>query len=269
MPHTSPSYRHRTHSKNGKRRKLSQNFLVDRRQIQRLIELCNVEDTDTVMEIGPGDGALTSRLVTSARRVIAYEYDPHYVARLRKRFADIGTFTCHHGDAATARAPRTPFIAVGNLPFHISTDMVRWAVRARALRYAVFLTQKDFALKQAGGRGRYTKLVAEAAPLAEFRYLGTVPREAFRPRPNVASGILRIERHGRPLLPAGLLPFHREVVDLGYSGKGGSVAASLRRVFPNARVARALDRAGASRRALAGEVSPRQWLHLTEALAYS
>ncbi|MDI5940869.1 rRNA adenine N-6-methyltransferase family protein [Micromonospora sp. DH15] len=91
---------------------------------------------------------------------------------------------------------------------------------------------------------------------------GSVPRAAFRPVPRVDAGILRRDRRAEPLLPPGEWPAYRRLVEVGFGGVGGGVAASLSRHRPRARVDAALRAVRLDRDALPGEVWPEQWITL-------
>ncbi|MFC4334567.1 23S ribosomal RNA methyltransferase Erm [Salininema proteolyticum] len=247
------------------RRALGQNFLVDNRHIHRFVRAAGIAGTDLVWEIGPGRGALTGPLLKRAARVEAFEIDLNLARKLRDRFRAVAHFTCRPGDFRDAAPPRRPFRVVANVPYAITTDVVRWCVEARTLRDATLLTQLEFARKQSGGYGRWTKLAVLSYPDVEMTFHGRVPRSAFRPRPRVDGGILRLRRHERPLLPGGMRRFYRDLVATGFEGRGGSLYASLKR--GGGQVDRAFDAAGIPRAALVGEVAPEQWITLAKSLA--
>lgn len=249
------------------RKALSQNFLADPRLAERLVADSGVGPADLVIEVGPGDGMITRPLLATARRVIAYEKDRHFAERLRSRLGHHAHFSCRLGDFRDARAPSEPFAVVANAPFGITTDIVRWCLRAQALTAATLVTQLEFARKHTGDYGRWSRLTVAHWPEWRFDLGRRIGRREFRPVPNVDAAVLRLERRPKPLLPKAALRDYRDLVDLGFSGVGGSLAASLRRVAPARLAARACAEAGIARDRPVGLVPPDRWIALFNALA--
>ncbi|MFF0079412.1 ErmE/ErmH/ErmO/ErmR family 23S rRNA (adenine(2058)-N(6))-methyltransferase [Streptomyces canus] len=247
-------------------RALSQNFLADRRAAARLAGLAVPRPTPLLLEVGAGKGALTELLAPRCRRLFAYEIDSRLVPPLRERFSDTPHVHVVEGDFLGARPPLTPFAVAGNVPFSRTADIVDWCLRAPALTDATLLTQLEYARKRTGDYGRWTQLTVLSWPRHEWRLVGRVGRHSFRPAPRVDAGILRIERRPTPLLEPSAQDSWRHLVELGFSGVGGSLRASLCRAHPRRRVDAALRAARLDRAVLVGAVSPEQWLRLHAAL---
>src|SRR5437016_14461086 len=108
------------------KRRFGQNFLVDRAVVDRIIEAVRPSPDETIIEIGPGRGALTSRLIEKAGRVVAIEFNRDLVPALRTQFAGSTNFKLFEADAMTtcfcpAIEPSPTPRVVGNLPYHICT----------------------------------------------------------------------------------------------------------------------------------------------------
>ncbi|MES5818665.1 ErmE/ErmH/ErmO/ErmR family 23S rRNA (adenine(2058)-N(6))-methyltransferase [Streptomyces sp. RG80] len=249
-------------------RALSQNFLTDRAAAARLAELAvpRLRQSPLLLEVGAGKGALTDLLAPRCRELRAYEIDPRLLPALRTRFARLPHVHVVAGDFLAARPPRTPFSVAGNVPFSRTADIVDWCLRAPALTDATLLTQLEYARKRTGDYGTWTRLTILSWPRHEWRLVGRVGRNSFRPVPRVDAGIVRIERRRTPLLDAGAHEGWRRLVELGFSGVGGSLHASLRREHPRRRVDAAFRWACLDPRALVGEVPPGAWLRLHEVL---
>ncbi|MGK8522444.1 23S ribosomal RNA methyltransferase Erm [Nocardia asteroides] len=248
------------------RKRLSQNFLTDAGAARLIVRASGVTADDLVLEIGPGDGMLTRYLLGTAGRVHAYEKDPRYAALLRRRYADEPRIRLYQRDFRTVRPPREPFAVVANVPFAITTDIVRWCLAARELTSATLLTQLEFARKHSGDYGRWTKLTVGHWPTTAIELGARVGRHNFHPIPQVDTAILRLRRRTAPLLPGGQLDDYRRVVELGFSGVGGSLAASLGREFPARAVRDSCREAGVSLDQPVGFVSPDRWLTLYRSL---
>ncbi|EGX55728.1 antibiotic resistance rRNA adenine methyltransferase [Streptomyces zinciresistens K42] len=250
-------------------RALSQNFLTDRTAAARLARLAAPPGVPVplLLEVGAGKGALTDLLAPRCGRLLAYEIDPRLVPALRARFSRTGQVRVLGQDFLAARPPRIPFSVAGNVPFSRTADIVDWCLRAPALTDATLLTQLEYARKRTGDYGTWTRLTVLTWPRHEWRLAGRVARHSFRPVPRVDAGIVRIERRASPLLEPGALPGWWDMVELGFSGVGGSLHASLRRAHRGRRVDAAFRAARLGRGVLVGQVPPGAWLRLHEVLA--
>lgn len=250
-------------------RTLSQNFLADRATAERVAHLA-VPDRGRrplLLEVGAGNGALTEPLARRSRELHAYEIDPRLVPGLRARFVRSPHVHVVAGDFLTARPPRTPFAVAGNVPFSRTADIVDWCLTAPGLTDATLLTQLEYARKRTGDYGRWTLLTVLTWPRHEWRLVGRVGRSRFCPAPRVDAGILRIERRPTALLTgAAARRDWADLVELGFSGVGGSLHASLRRAHSRRRVDAAFRAARLDPGVLVGEVAPDRWLRLHEEL---
>ena len=193
------------------RQKLGQHFLIRGSILERIAVAVCPSPTDLVIEIGPGRGALTEKLLQRAARVIAVELDSFLVDHLRQKYSDEPRLEVVHADvldtdlAQWGRAP-----VVGNLPYYITSPILEQAVRSQAPR-AVFLIQKEVAerLVAKPGNRDYGFLTVQTALSATARLLFEVKPGAFHPPPKVDSAVVLLEPHGRDwgVDPAGLLRF--------------------------------------------------------------
>lgn len=150
---------------------------------------------ELVIEIGPGRGALTEKLLERADRVVAVEVDPVLVEHLRERFAGNSRLEVVHGDVLKtdlAQWGRVP--VAGNLPYYITSPILEKAGRLGAPR-AVFLIQQEVAerLVARPGTREYGFLTVQTALFANVRYLFGVKPGAFRPPPKVDSAVVMLE----------------------------------------------------------------------------
>ncbi|TVL92858.1 ErmE/ErmH/ErmO/ErmR family 23S rRNA (adenine(2058)-N(6))-methyltransferase [Streptomyces sp. SAJ15] len=250
------------------RRTLSQNFLVDPRVVERLVRLARPRPTDLLIEVGAGRGVLTEALAPHCRTLVAYEVDHHLIDGLRTRLRPYPQVRVVRQDFLTAVAPDTPFAVVANVPYARTSEVVRWCLRAPRLTSATLLTQWEYARKRSGDYGRWSLLTVRSWPEVEWRLCGRVARTAFRPVPRVDGGLLRLTRRPEPLLGTSTdRAAYARLVDLGFSGVGGSLHASLRRACPTRRLDDAFHRAGLRRDVVVAQVTPDQWLTLYRAVS--
>jgi 23S rRNA (adenine-N6)-dimethyltransferase len=137
-----------------------------------------------------------------------------------------------------------------------------WALRAPALTAATLLTQLEYARKRTGDYGRWSRLTVLTWPAYEWSLAGRLPRTAFRPVPRVDSGILRLVRREIPLVQPAALPGYRRFVELGFTGVGGSLSATLTGRYGSRRVSAAFRAARLHPDVPVGHVWPEQWLTL-------
>ncbi len=195
-----------------KKPKLGQNFLVDRGAMQRIVDALGDITQATVMEIGPGQGALTDFLAVRAGRLIAVELDRVLSAQLRMRYArlpnvdvieadilktDIGTIVGKRPGPLRDLRPSEPIRArvVGNLPYYITSDILLALFEAqRNIECIVIMVQEEVAERLAAkpGGSEYGLLSATAQLYGRVEKLFTLPPGAFNPPPKVHSGVVRI-----------------------------------------------------------------------------
>jgi 16S rRNA (adenine1518-N6/adenine1519-N6)-dimethyltransferase len=179
--------------------KLGQNFLRDDAAIRRIVAALGDCTASTVVEIGPGRGAVTRVLVPVAARVVAVELDPELVAHLRAQFA-ADKLTVVHQDvlafdfAAAAAEAGHRLAVVGNLPYYITSPiLLRLAESHTALDRAVLMMQREVADRVAAAPGSrdYGLLSVTAQMYGPVEKLLTLPPEAFSPPPEVHSTVIR------------------------------------------------------------------------------
>ncbi len=181
--------------------KLGQHFLTSASVLERIAVAVCPTGEDLVVEIGPGRGALTEKLLRRAARVVAIEIDSTLVEHLRARFAGEPRLEVVHADVLDtdlSRWGRAP--VAGNLPYYITSPILEKAVRLDVPR-AVFLIQKEVAERLvAQPRHReYGYLTLQTAMFADTRLLFEVKPGSFRPPPQVDSAVVLLTPHMRDL----------------------------------------------------------------------
>jgi dimethyladenosine transferase len=189
----SKPYRHQA------RKRFGQNFLVDDQIIDKIIRAIRPLETDNLVEIGPGQGAITGALLAKARHLQAVEVDRDLARLLTSRFADQPDFTLHLGDALNFNfgqlADRGPLRVVGNLPYNISTPLIFHLLQfADQIKDMHFMLQQEVVSRMAAEPG--TKTYGRLSVIVQYHCTVTemfrVPPTAFRPVPKVDSAIVRL-----------------------------------------------------------------------------
>ncbi|RRD42032.1 23S ribosomal RNA methyltransferase Erm [Buchananella hordeovulneris] len=213
-----PTYRHGRHEH-------GQNFLTDPSAIAAITRLV-ATTKGPIIEIGPGEGALTIPLIQLGRPVTVVEIDTRLARRLAERLPPHVEVIAD--DFLTYRLPPSAHVLVGNLPFHQTTAMLRRILHAPAWTDAVLLMQWEVARRRAGVGGA-SMMTAQWAPWFEFTLHTRVPARAFTPRPGVDGGILTIHRRERPLLPPAQRRQFHALVHRIFTGPGRGLAQILAR----------------------------------------
>ena len=186
-----------------KKPKLGQNFLVDENACIRIAEALGDARERTVVEIGPGHGAITALLAARVARLRCIEFDPALARELEFRFRNDSHVTVHHADVlatdfATMLDRAASLDVVGNLPYYITSEILLRlfaAARAGVVARAVLMMQREVAerIAAAPGASEYGALSAATQMHARVTNLFTLPPSAFSPPPEVYSTVLRME----------------------------------------------------------------------------
>jgi 16S rRNA (adenine1518-N6/adenine1519-N6)-dimethyltransferase len=182
------------------KKRFGQNFLADERVVEKIVGEVGPRGDETIVEIGPGRGALTARLLESAGRLVAVEFDRDLVPLLHEKFSGRENFELIEADAlavdfCSVIKPAAHARVVANLPYYISTAILQRLVEQRAcLAEMVLMLQREVveritAPPGASERG-YLSVLVEA--YCEAEALFDVPPTAFRPVPKVWSTVVRL-----------------------------------------------------------------------------
>ncbi len=217
-------------------KRLGQHFLRDQRTIHRIIESLAPRSDETIVEIGPGTGALTGALVERAGRVIAVEFDSKLAPLLNERFGNVPNFKLLLADALTVDfcaeiRPALSARVVANLPYNISTAILQRLISQRAcLEEMVLMLQREVVervLAPAGTSDRgYISVLVEA--YCEAEKLFDVAPGAFRPPPKVWSSVMRVKFRPRINTEVADEALLWETVSAGFAQKRKTILNNLR-----------------------------------------
>lgn len=208
---------------------LGQHWLHDRAVLSHIAACADIKTTDTVLEIGPGLGTLTSELLRRSQKVIAVEFDPDLARKLPAQFpgknlevvqADILAFD-------TARLP-SPYKVVGNIPYYITSKIIQhFLVSPHQPEAMVLLIQKEVACRLAAGPGDMSILAVSAQVFSEVRLGQVVPARLFTPPPRVDSQVVVLRTRTAPLVGENIEKHFFTVVKAGFSAKRKMLRSSL------------------------------------------
>ncbi len=265
---------------------LGQHFLTDEGALGRIVAAAGLTPLDVALEVGPGPGVLTCRLLATGARVVAIEKDRRAVAFLRDELpALIGVeaasrLTLLEGDAlhldpteALAALAPPPYVAVGNLPYNVGTAILMGLLdRAPMWSRAVLMFQREVAqrLVAAAGSRAYGSLSLAVQAVVDAEIIDTLSPMSFSPPPRVHSSVVRLSTPSLPPVPPDLrAPFDR-VCRAAFSTRRKTVLNALKGALPRApadQIVAALDAAGIPPGLRPEQIDLPRFVALTAALA--
>lgn len=236
------------------RRSLGQNFLVHAPTLDRIVAAASLTADDLVLEIGPGLGVLTERLLAAAGRVVAVELDAQLAERLQHLYGDRDNLKLIVGDATKVNwsdcwaAWPGPLKVVANLPYQVTTPVLqRLLLEPVPFTVAVLMVQREVAerMMAAPGGRTYGSLSVLVQYWCDVSLVTFVPPTAFVPVPKVESAVIALRRRVAPAVdvpPDAFFPVVRAGFGQRRKTLRNALSAGLR--LPPAAVAAALDAAG-------------------------
>lgn len=190
-----------------------QNFLTDDNILRKIVAQAHIQPTDGVIEIGPGLGALTTHLLQTNAKLLAYEIDTDLIPLLKQEFGQNKGFTLLHKDILEADIDQDikehlkdslDIVVVANLPYYITTPiLMRFLETSRRVNRLVVMMQQEVALRLTSKPSTkdYNAFSIIVQYLTKASYAFKVPRTVFIPQPNVDSAIVVLEVRQDRLLP--------------------------------------------------------------------
>ena len=232
------------------RKRFGQNFLHDQNVIQRIINAIHPQPTDHMVEIGPGQGALTRKLLANCGKLDAVELDRDLAAYLQQTLGEDPRFALHLGDVlkfdfstlcdTVSDKPRSLRV-VGNLPYNISTPcMFHLLNYSHLIQDMTFMLQLEVVQRLAAQPGdeEFGRLGLMMQYYCEVEHLFDVPPGAFTPQPKVCSAIVRLTPHRE--LPVKVLDVRclQDVVRVAFTQRRKTLKNSLRTLISEAELSK-------------------------------
>ncbi len=222
-------------------KRLGQNFLTDAAALQRIVDAAGVVENDTVLEIGPGLGSLTRYLALAARQVIAVELDARLLPVLAQVLAPYPNVRVVEGDILglnpadliaaddhTADRPSQSYRVVANIPYYITSALIRHLLEAEVRPICMVLTvQQEVAERICALPGEMSLLALSVQVYGRPTINEKISSGAFYPAPKVDSAVVRVDLYDQPRIPAPRLDFFFRLAKAGFSQKRKTLRNSL------------------------------------------
>jgi len=188
------------------RKKWGQNFLADRNLLDKIVRTIDPKKSDSILEIGPGEGALTELIYPLVKEMVAIEIDPMLIEHLKNRESLKG-LNIVHGDVLLQDIESLPVKnlvrVIGNIPYNITSPIIFWLIEQ--LHFwddAFIMMQKEVAerLSAVVGTKAYGRFTVVTGAYLNMEYCFTIPPDVFIPKPKVDSAIIRFTKKENPLI---------------------------------------------------------------------
>jgi 16S rRNA (adenine1518-N6/adenine1519-N6)-dimethyltransferase len=260
------------------KKSLGQNFLRDKKILDKIIEAANLKADDFILEVGPGQGVLTEELAKHTEKVVAIELDNNLIKPLKKRFAGIKNVEIIHADIlkinlksqisnlAYQQAGLKNYKVIANIPYYITSKIIRLFLESEIPPVEMILmVQKEVAERIVATPGQMSILAISVQYYAESELLFAVSRNSFDPMPEVDSAVIKISNVKSQISKIESKHFFR-IVKAGFSSKRKTLVNNLSNTFQLDKkvVAEMIQKIGLKPTVRAQELSIENWKKLSE-----
>ncbi|MEK7528682.1 MAG: 16S rRNA (adenine(1518)-N(6)/adenine(1519)-N(6))-dimethyltransferase RsmA [Patescibacteria group bacterium] len=217
------------------KKSLGQNFLHDRRILEKIVHAASISKEDTVIEIGPGKGILTTELAKLAGHLIAIEKDRDLIRPLHATLSDFNNVELLNEDVLDYTMPKNRYKLVANIPYYITSPILTHFLHDAFTKnltpptVCILLVQKEVAQKICAAPPDMNVLALNIQTFGKPKIISYVSRNAFSPKPNVDSAIIRIDVFKKPAVDCDLAHYF-ELIHAGFSQKRKTLANSLKKL---------------------------------------
>jgi 16S rRNA (adenine1518-N6/adenine1519-N6)-dimethyltransferase len=212
--------------------RLGQNFLLSDKVYGQILDAADLKSSDEVIEVGPGTGYLTEKLIEKAKRVIAVEYDAGMVRLLTERFSYAKNLALVHSDILKFWIEKSgvkshKYKLVANIPYYITSPLIRLFLQSACPpSLMVVLVQKEVA-ERICGKAEKSVLFFETQLFGTPSIEADVPPDSFFPAPKVDSAILKIVPYAKPLASDEVLQEALKLIKFGYNQRRKKLTNAL------------------------------------------
>jgi 16S rRNA (adenine1518-N6/adenine1519-N6)-dimethyltransferase len=253
---------------------LGQNFLIDQKSLEVIVQIAEIDRADTVLEIGPGLGNLTYLLASHAKDVAAVEIDSKLIPILESTFAEAGNVHIIHGDILNIPIntviQQPDYVVVANIPYYITSALFRHLLEAENRPARMILTvQYEVAQRICAQPGQMSLLALSVQVYGRPEIRAKIPAPAFFPQPEVDSAVVRVDLFGSLPIESSQLNLFFRLAKAGFSQKRKTLrnAVSAGMAWTKETSSAYLNQAGIDPQRRAQTLSLTEWIRLTGIIA--
>lgn len=227
------------------KKSLGQNFIIDTNILRNIVDAGGVDENTTVIEIGPGIGALTEQIAKSAKEVFAFEIDDRLTPVLDDTLADYSNVTVFYQDILTVDFEKfkeeylkddSRLVVIANLPYYITTPIIMHLLKSSLpVEVMILMMQKEVAnrLEAEPSTKAYGSLSIALQYYTEVKIAFTVPKTVFMPQPNVESAVIRLDVRETPAVQVQDEQLFSTIVRASFVQRRKTIWNNLRRALNN------------------------------------
>ncbi|MBI2453398.1 ribosomal RNA small subunit methyltransferase A [Candidatus Peregrinibacteria bacterium] len=215
------------------KKSLGQHFLINKNIIEKIVLEADIKSSDTIIEIGPGLGALTIKLAEKGGEIIAIEKDRRFIPLLKKTFKPFKNVEIIEGDALKFFPKIKNYKIVANIPYYITSPLLKHylldpfiKMEYAAPKLLLLLVQKEVAEKICAKEGKLNVLALNVQTFAKAKIIGIVKAGNFSPKPLVDSAIIKIAVYNKPLVRGDLKKYF-DCIHAGFQSKRKNLLNAL------------------------------------------
>jgi len=212
------------------KKQFGQNFLINEKVYEDILSSAELSPSDVVIEVGPGTGFLTERLISDAKQVMVIEKDVDMINVLNERFSDASNLEIIHDDILQfdiSNIKSDKYKVVANIPYYITSPILRFFLQSsNPPTRMVLLVQKEVAEKICNKKHK-SVLALDTQIFGDPKIIAMVPPESFHPAPKVDSAVIQIDVFDKPLIPEEDLPLFFKIIHHCFSQKRKKIRNTL------------------------------------------
>ena len=214
------------------KKSLGQNFLTDSFFLEKIIQSSQIQKLDDVIEIGPGDGALTELILKNSKNLVAIEIDQRFSERLKKRHVN-ANFKIHNTDFLKTNLSEIKLenkIILGNLPYNVSSQIIFRIIESGSkFKHCIFLIQKELANRFLTNQ-KASKISIQCQLFCDIEPLFDIPPDAFEPKPKVNSTLIKITPHDRHKMFHKKYALFQKVLTICFASPRKKILSALKKI---------------------------------------
>lgn len=211
------------------KKSFGQNWLKDQHTLDVIVKSANIDQSDTILEVGPGLGYLTDKLIATGAQIVAVESDKDLIFPLKQKFLRVKNIRIISSDILKFNLSELPrnYKVVANIPYYLTSNLIRMLLETSNKPLSmVLLVQKEVAQRIVARAGQMSILAFSVQYYSTPQIIADVSRELFEPVPNVDSSIVKFTIRAEPLFDANTKNLFR-IVRGGFSNKRKMLKNSL------------------------------------------